>query len=151
MAKITHYKTIVLDAVKAGAKPVIVKMCIHCGGHTTFLGDPERLQVWRNGQLVQNVYPNLNKGDRETLISGVHSECWDKVFKPSKRSATFTPIVTLLLEDDDVVGVEWDWSDSFQGSTTVVDGTIEESSEDDEAEWLMDSLIAKNKENLEWV
>ena len=81
MAKVTHYKSIVLDDIKAGAKPVIVKMCIRCGGHTTFLGDPERLAAWRSGILVQNVYPELDKGTRETLISGVHEECWVEIFE----------------------------------------------------------------------
>ena len=75
-----HYMTVVLDDVKAGDNVVITKICRHCGGHTSFLGNPESVIRWQEGELVQNVWPHVNAGDRETLISGIHSGCWDEVF-----------------------------------------------------------------------
>jgi hypothetical protein len=35
-----------------------------------------------NGELAQNVYPNLNREERELLISGTCGNCWDKMFSP---------------------------------------------------------------------
>jgi hypothetical protein len=34
-----------------------------------------------NGELTQNVYPNLNREERELLISGTCGNCWNKMFK----------------------------------------------------------------------
>jgi len=36
----------------------------------------------KNGELAQNVYPNLNREERELLISGTCGNCWDKMFSP---------------------------------------------------------------------
>ena len=80
MSKVVRYQTIVLDDIKAGTKPVVTKICIHCGGHTTFLAKFDNLDRWRDGTLVQNVWPDVPIAERETLISGTHAECWDDLF-----------------------------------------------------------------------
>lgn len=35
---------------------------------------------WRNGELVQNAFPNLTASEREFLISGMTDEEWDEAF-----------------------------------------------------------------------
>ena len=81
MATVIRYQTIVLDDIKAGTKPVVTKICSHCGGHTTFLARFDSLDRWRNGILVQHVWPDVPIAERETLVSGLHAECWDELFK----------------------------------------------------------------------
>jgi hypothetical protein len=33
------------------------------------------------GYLIQDAFPDLDLESREQLISGTHSECWDKMMK----------------------------------------------------------------------
>lgn len=35
---------------------------------------------WENGAHVQDAFPNLSAGDREQIITGTHSECWNQLF-----------------------------------------------------------------------
>ena len=35
---------------------------------------------WRNGELVQNAFPNLTASEREFIISGMTDEEWDEAF-----------------------------------------------------------------------
>ena len=32
------------------------------------------------GELIQNCFPTLTPAQREQLMNGYHSECWDKMF-----------------------------------------------------------------------
>jgi hypothetical protein len=80
MAKVTHYMTLIFDDIKAGDKATVTKICRECGGHTTFFLNPAAFEAWRGGALIQEVWPDVNKGDRETLISGIHSACWELLF-----------------------------------------------------------------------
>jgi hypothetical protein len=35
---------------------------------------------WKNGELIQNVWPRLSPSDREFIKTGVTAEEWDEVF-----------------------------------------------------------------------
>ena len=35
---------------------------------------------WQEGELIQNAFPNMSADNREKLITGICSECWDKAF-----------------------------------------------------------------------
>jgi hypothetical protein len=35
---------------------------------------------WQNGEHIQIAAPTLSVGEREQLISGMHSDCFDKLF-----------------------------------------------------------------------
>ena len=35
---------------------------------------------WRDGALAQDAFPYLSKQERETLISSLCPNCWEKVF-----------------------------------------------------------------------
>jgi hypothetical protein len=37
-------------------------------------------QAWRNGALVQHAFKSLSPSEREVLISGTCSSCWDEMF-----------------------------------------------------------------------
>ena len=60
--------------------PVIVAQCTECKRGEEFSASPEKYQAWRNGQLIDTALPHLDRDRRELLISGVCSECFDKMF-----------------------------------------------------------------------
>lgn len=39
---------------------------------------------WQKGAFIQNALPMLSNGDREQLLTGTHSECFDKMFPPDE-------------------------------------------------------------------
>lgn len=42
--------------------------------------DAERFEKWKAGELVQDVWPEMNADRREVLVTGTHPECWKKLF-----------------------------------------------------------------------
>jgi hypothetical protein len=56
--------------------------CVFCQKPSYTTISAEGYKKWiEEDNLVQDAFPNLSKGDREILISGTHSDCWDKAFK----------------------------------------------------------------------
>jgi hypothetical protein len=43
----------------------------------------EQYKRWENGEMIQDVCPNLSKDDREFLISGSTKEEWEQFFGKS--------------------------------------------------------------------
>jgi hypothetical protein len=65
------------------------KECPLCGGATviTLESDDEasRLGRWLSGEsYVQVMFPELSADEREILMTGCHSDCWDNTFKESE-------------------------------------------------------------------
>lgn len=56
------------------------KPCPMCGKGSTVEVSEEGFNKWRKGELIQNAFPELKSDERELLITGTHSECWDKLF-----------------------------------------------------------------------
>jgi hypothetical protein len=57
------------------------KRCMLCGnGNEPMQLDVDKLHRWQNGELIQNVFPELSVDEREILITGTHPECWDRKF-----------------------------------------------------------------------
>ena len=40
----------------------------------------EQLERWRNGELIQNVMPELTPDEREFIMSGITPNDWDNIF-----------------------------------------------------------------------
>jgi len=40
----------------------------------------DQLKNWKNGELIQNVMPNLSPGEREFIKTGITPEEWDTMF-----------------------------------------------------------------------
>jgi uncharacterized protein (DUF779 family) len=40
----------------------------------------EQYFSWKNGELVQKVFPQLNSGEREFIVSGITPKEWKEVF-----------------------------------------------------------------------
>jgi hypothetical protein len=58
----------------------IENKCFHCGGANKILVETEYLEKWYNGALIQEAFPNLTSNERELIQTGIHPECWDKMF-----------------------------------------------------------------------
>lgn len=64
--------------------------CPLCGKPSKVVVDKEQYEAWVLGRLkrkpsvthsVQVIFSDLSAGERETLISGCHEECFDKAFR----------------------------------------------------------------------
>jgi len=58
----------------------ITKKCISCDYEAKISATNEQLQRYQNGELIQNVFPNVSPGDRELFISGICGTCFDNMF-----------------------------------------------------------------------
>lgn len=66
--------------VTKGVQPdtyTIHRRCTFCGtlSHTSVPGPG--LWAWEHGEFVQNAFPDLDPGQREQIMTGTHSGCWD--------------------------------------------------------------------------
>ena len=59
---------------------ILNNTCIHCGEANQITLDAIALANWRNRELIQNVFPNLNYQQRELIQTGIHPECWNDMF-----------------------------------------------------------------------
>jgi len=56
------------------------RTCAFCRQPSTVSGlDPAKVALWDEGRgpHIQDVWPELSAGDRETIQSGLHSVCFD--------------------------------------------------------------------------
>lgn len=57
------------------------KKCFHCGEETEFfLTFEEYEKLFLNGEYIQDVFPLMDKTEREMMISGTHPRCWEEMF-----------------------------------------------------------------------
>jgi len=67
--------------VKINYKEIcVVAPCPFCGGATKVEVNEKDYWDWQDGELVQVAFPYLSADEREALISGICSTCWDKMF-----------------------------------------------------------------------
>jgi hypothetical protein len=59
---------------------MFVKWCRVCSAQTTIEVDADKFRRWQQGELIQQVWPDMAVEDREMLISGTHPECWSWLF-----------------------------------------------------------------------
>lgn len=64
---------------------VITDPCIVCGQGGEVANVPiEGYQKWKRGAFIQNALPTLTPAEREMLMTGTHSECFDRLFPPDE-------------------------------------------------------------------
>lgn len=73
-----------MKIVNFSASKVIFKKCEFCSEEYFILLNNTDFADWTNGKYAQDVWPHLNAGEREMIISGTHPECWDKMFKDAE-------------------------------------------------------------------
>lgn len=54
--------------------------CPFCGCVNFINVSVEGYTAWKNGELIQNALPELSADEREMLISGICSDCWNGMF-----------------------------------------------------------------------
>lgn len=55
--------------------------CQVCGVNSKMSVDITSYKSWVNGTLIQKAFPNLSSDERELLMTGTHSACWESMFK----------------------------------------------------------------------
>jgi hypothetical protein len=59
---------------------VITPTCNHCGKRGALEVDSIAYNAWKEGALIQEVLPDMDKADREQLMTGIHPACWIEIF-----------------------------------------------------------------------
>jgi hypothetical protein len=54
--------------------------CPFCGKEYQVEVPEDGYNRWLDGELIQRAMPTVVPEDREALISGICTECWDKTF-----------------------------------------------------------------------
>ena len=68
------------DTVDTTSK-IIRNICIHCRQENRIYVEPKDYLDWFNkDRYVQDIWTTLSQQDRELIISGTHSECWNEMF-----------------------------------------------------------------------
>lgn len=67
----------------------ISNLCIQCGVRNDILLNRKDYEAWsgKNGskkKMVQEVFTWLNVNQIEILVTGIHSNCWDEIFKNTR-------------------------------------------------------------------
>lgn len=58
----------------------VTAQCPYCGQPAVVSAPAEGFAQWQAGRSIQHALPELTPGQRETLVSGSHVECFDKMF-----------------------------------------------------------------------
>ena len=53
--------------------------CSWCGKRSLISLDIQKVYRWLNGELIQNVWPEMDADQRELLITGTHADCWEEM------------------------------------------------------------------------
>lgn len=62
------------------SKTIISATCVDCGKTQQFEVATAHYDAWSNGALIQNALPEVPLEQREILISGMCSVCFDLLF-----------------------------------------------------------------------
>lgn len=54
--------------------------CMHCKETNNILVTAQDFHRWKNFELIQNVFHWLTPEQRELIVSGLHSKCWNEMF-----------------------------------------------------------------------
>ena len=58
--------------------------CVLCKKNNKIIVDRSKYESWDSGNLlIQDAFPVLNQDEREMIMTGIHSECWNKMFGKS--------------------------------------------------------------------
>ena len=55
--------------------------CPSCGKVNQLMASKAGIRSWRQGEHIQNAFPELNPDQRELLLTGICGKCWDDTFK----------------------------------------------------------------------
>lgn len=71
-----------MTSFKSTDSRIITPTCPHCGKRGALEVDTIAYNNWKEGgALIQEAFPDMDKADREQLITGIHPKCWIEIFK----------------------------------------------------------------------
>ena len=56
------------------------RKCFHCGCEGEVTVTQAGLAAYNSGEYAQVAFPELDKAEREQIISGTHPKCWEVMF-----------------------------------------------------------------------
>jgi len=62
-------------------KEIETPPCYVCGKKSRVVVYRDEYDAWKNGTNIQFAMPEMPADRRELLKTGIHPECWDKLFK----------------------------------------------------------------------
>lgn len=68
------------EAFNTGMVEIVTPPCPFCGHESTIKVDPRAYSRWIWGTLIQDAFPDWSADQRELLMTGAHSGCWDSHF-----------------------------------------------------------------------
>lgn len=71
------------DAMKELMKSTV--RCIVCDDTFDIMVDPNDLNRWAEGELIQDALDYLTADERELLLSGTCGSCWDTLFPDNEE------------------------------------------------------------------
>ena len=95
----------------------ISRVCPFCGHVSTSWVDDSILKRMDNGELIQNILPDLPASEREVLISGICINCQEEIFADSDEEDDDYAPEPEDLEDLEDSQLELGF-DPFEGSYT---------------------------------
>lgn len=60
--------------------------CPFCKGLHSLEVDAIKYSRWQQGEFAQKVWPEKTDAERELIMTGTHSECWDRAFADEAHS-----------------------------------------------------------------
>ena len=54
--------------------------CFRCGEFGTLEAPISGIELYNDGALIQDAFPDMPREDREQIISGTHPKCWKEMF-----------------------------------------------------------------------
>lgn len=58
---------------------IITTRCPKCRKSSAVRVDSKGYEAWRGGELIQRALPGLSADDREKLMTGYDSKCWNAI------------------------------------------------------------------------
>lgn len=79
--KDTLFPTEILSTSEsAGTITVKCPTCSECGETASLTVKREGYEKWKAGEFIQRALPELSSDERELLMTGTHSACWDAMW-----------------------------------------------------------------------
>ena len=66
-------------------KVTIKRTCPHCQKEATVKVSDAGYALWQKGVSIQKAFPELTPDQREILLTGLHPECWEDIFKEEEK------------------------------------------------------------------
>jgi hypothetical protein len=66
---------------------ITTRPCPECGKRSEVAMTIGQRALWLSPHrpLIQNIFPDWSNDQRELLITGIHPECWAKIFPPEEE------------------------------------------------------------------